>query len=114
MNKLLVLLALLSPAAFAQQVPLGEKVDAIASFCPTQEVAEAVVATYANKGRDQATQLFAAKCVSAAVSLTPEYVVSRTPVGSGTLKIIRILVVMQDNSEEPFYMITVSEVKGDV
>lgn len=98
----------------SQDIPLGEQVQASASICSSREEAEAVVKTHVKQGYEKAQALFQKTCTSAMVLLTPLQVVGRYKVDTGVMKVIKVLIVMQDDSQKEFYILTTNAIKNEV
>lgn len=111
---LFLILASFALTCKSQDIPLGEQVQASASICSTREEAEAVVKTHVKQGFEKAQALFQKTCVSALVLLTPVQVVGRYKVDTGVMKVIKVLVVMQDDSQKEFYILTTNAIRNEV
>jgi hypothetical protein len=114
MRTLLVSLLALTSNAWSQPIPIGEQVNASASICSTRAEAEAVVKTHQSQGFQKAQELFARTCTSAMVAITPIQVVGRYQVDTGVMKVIKVLVVMKDDSQKEFYILTTNPIKDEV
>lgn len=113
MWKFLVPLLVLSANAWSQQVKLGEAVNASVSMCETQADAEAVVKTHQSKGIAQASLIFGEKCFSGVVNVVPEQVLGRYQTDQGTMKVIRVAVLMKDNTRKPYFILTTNAIFGE-
>lgn len=110
----LCILASFALTCKSQDIPLGEQVQASASICATRAEAEAVVKTHVQHGFEKAQALFQQTCTSAQVLLTPLQVVGRYKVDTGVMKVIKALIVMQDDSQKEFYILTTNAIKNEV
>ena len=108
------LLALSSSMSWSQSIRLGVERAASASLCPDQKTAQAVVSAHATDGLQAALALYTAKCYSVVVYLVPQAVISRTRIAGEDMKIIRVLIRMADNSQTEWFMLTKSQIDGDV
>lgn len=102
------LLLLTSSLAWSQvpSVRLGTEVHASVSMCADQASAEAVLTTHASKGLVEARKVYSEKCLSAVVLVTPKAVVKEIRVEGSTMRIVKIFVRMQDESQTEWYMLT--------
>lgn len=114
-NLVLLLAASLSAwSAMAQEpIVLNRERAASASLCPDQASAEAVLTTHATKGMQAASLLYGEKCVTATVLLVPQAVVVRRTVEGQSLKVVRVLVRMADESQTTWFMLTATPIAGE-
>ncbi len=114
-NLVLLLAASLSAwSAMAQEpIVLNRERAAIASLCPDQASAEAVIETHATKGMQAAQLVYGEKCVTAQVYLVPQAVVVRKTIEGQPMKVLRVLVRMADNSQTTWYMLTFTPLEGE-
>lgn len=105
-KKLLALLLLTSSTDWSQQVTIGREVNAQVSLCPDQKAAEAVLTTHAAKGLLEARKVYSEKCLSAVVLVTPQAVVSEIRVEGVMMRVVKVLVRMQDESQTEWFMLT--------
>lgn len=113
MRNLLILASVVSTCALGQQVKLGEAVNASVSMCETQADAEAVVKTHQSKGYQQASAIFGEKCFTGVVNVVPEQVLGRYQTDQGTMKVIRVAVLMKDNTRKPYFILTTNAIFGE-
>ena len=114
MRNLLILVSVVSTCALAQEVRLGEAVNAQVSMCETQAEAEAVIKTHQSKGIQQASLLFGEKCFNGLVNVVPQQVVGRYKTDLGTMKVIRVSVLMKDNTRKSFFLLTTNDIYGEM
>lgn len=110
---LLILASVASTCVLGQQVKLGEAVNASVSMCATQSEAEEVVKTHQQKGIGKASEVFGEKCFTGVVNVVPEQVVGRYQTDQGTMKVIRVGVLMKDNTRKPYYILTTNAIFGE-
>lgn len=113
MKRFLILVSFVSTCALAQEVKLGEAVNAAVSMCATQSEAEEVVKAHQSKGIGKASEVFGEKCFSGVVNVVPEQVVGRYQTDQGTMKVIRVAVLMKDNSRKTYFILTTNAIYGE-
>lgn len=113
MKRFLILASFVSTCALAQEVKLGEAVNAAVSMCATQSEAEEVVKTHQSKGVGKASEVFGEKCFTGVVNVVPEQVVGRYKTDQGTMKVIRVGVLMKDNTRKTYFILTTNSIYGE-